>query len=200
MKYLITFVCLLACHFAIAQAPVVESPDNARATLDERFQSMKSKAETYQDYKVIKAYTLDGFWKIVMDTVRAAKASRAESARAVATAETQAKEAQLTLQQKEASMGETLHGSTHISFLGVDFGKGVFVTIVIVVVLGLLLALAGLAGRIKIMQSFVKEKEVQADVLTREFDEYKHKALEKQTKLSRELQNERNKLSEMRKN
>jgi hypothetical protein len=34
--------------------------------------------------------------------------------------------------------------------------------------------------------------------LTNEFEEYKHRAMDKQTKLSRELQDERNKLASMR--
>jgi hypothetical protein len=44
----------------------------------------------------------------------------------------------------------------------------------------------------------MKEKELIAHTLTQEFEEYKKKALEKQTKLSRELQNERNRLVDMR--
>ena len=42
-----------------------------------------------------------------------------------------------------------------------------------------------------------KEKIDLINATTFEFEEYKHKALDKQTKLSRELQNERNKLMEM---
>jgi len=38
-----------------------------------RYGAMKSKAETYQDYKVIKEYTMDGVWKIMFDSVKEQK-------------------------------------------------------------------------------------------------------------------------------
>jgi hypothetical protein len=44
----------------------------------------------------------------------------------------------------------------------------------------------------------VKEKTESFDRITHELEEYKHNALEKQVKLSRELQNERNRIQEMR--
>jgi len=66
------------------------------------------------------------------------------------------------------------------------------------VVAGLVLFVSILLGRLKITHSTTKEKTLLFDSLTLEFEEYKKKSLEKQTKLSRELQNERNKLQEMR--
>ncbi|HRG08803.1 MAG TPA: hypothetical protein PLJ08_09515, partial [Cyclobacteriaceae bacterium] len=57
--------------------------------------------------------------------------------------------------------------------------------------------IVGVTARLKMLQASVKDKAQVADSLTHEFEEYKRKALERQTKLSRELQNERNKLVEL---
>jgi len=49
--------------------------------------------------------------------------------------------------------------------------------------------------KIKLVQATAKEKIIIADAVTREFDEFKKKAMEKQIKLARELQDERNKVA-----
>ena len=51
----------------------------------------------------------------------------------------------------------------------------------------------------KMLQGDLKEKALIADSIAHEFEEFKKKSMEKQTKLSRELQNERNKWQDYRK-
>jgi len=75
--------------------------------------------------------------------------------------------------------------------------KKTFAAIFFALVIGLVLAIGVLTGKLKSMYSAIKEKIDLVNATTFEFEEYKHKALDKQTKLSRELQNERNKLMEM---
>ena len=73
MKYIFALLLLAGYQSIIAQtvepaqstspimaAPVaLAPPDNKKSTLNDRFQYMRSKAESYQDYKVIKTSTLD---------------------------------------------------------------------------------------------------------------------------------------------
>jgi short subunit fatty acids transporter len=82
--------------------------------------------------------------------------------------------------------------------IGIPFGKGAFLILTAIIVGGLVVMLVIIMGRMKIAHGAMKEKELIAHTLTQEFDEYKKKALEKQSKLSRELQNERNRLVDMR--
>jgi hypothetical protein len=102
------------------------------------------------------------------------------------------------LKTHQASVDEITFQSSHISVLGIPFGKGTFIFLAATVIAGLALAIFILLGRMKILNSGMKEKALIAHTLTQEFEEYKRKALEKQTKLSRELQNERNKIAEQR--
>ena len=53
-------------------------------------------------------------------------------------------------------------------------------------------------GRLRIMFKVMKEKNESLEIIMREFEGYKRKMLEKESKLSRELQNERNRLQELR--
>ena len=99
-----------------------------------------------------------------------------------------------TLNEKEQSMEEILHASTHINVLGIDLGKGAFIAMVAVVIAGLLVLLGLIIGRMKLQSNALSERNLAVSTLTSEFEEYKHRAMDKQTKLSRELQDERNKL------
>jgi len=197
MKILATLICLLSMETLLAQPASQEAVDLQRATLEERFLIMKNKSQKYGDYKVIKEAVLDGVWKIAKDSMRTQKSLVKEKQGTITSLETQLQNAQAALQQKEASMAELVDSSTHISVLGINFEKKTFVTIFFTLVVGLLLALGILTGKLKSMYSAIREKIDLVNATNFEFEEYKHKALDKQTKLSRELQNERNKLMEM---
>lgn len=105
---------------------------------------------------------------------------------------------QAALKKKEESMQEIVHDSTHITVLGIDFTKSVFLTTITVIVLALVGIVAVGVMRLKAMFRSQKDRADAFNELSNEYEDYKRKAMDKQTKLSRELQNERNRLSEMR--
>ncbi len=197
MKILTILICLLSFESLVAQPASQDAVDLQRATLEERFSIMKNKSQTFGDYKVIKESVLDGVWKIIRDSLRTQRATAKENEVAISGLESKLQNARAALEQKEASMAELIEASTHISILGINFEKKAFATIFFTLLIGLLFAIGILTGKLKSMYSAIKEKIDIINATTFEFEEYKHKALDKQTKLSRELQNERNKLTEM---
>jgi hypothetical protein len=50
-------------------------------------------------------------------------------------------------------------------------------------------------GRMKLQSNSLSERNLAVKTLSSEFEEYKHRAMDKQIKLSRELQDERNRLN-----
>jgi uncharacterized protein HemX len=66
-----------------------------------------------------------------------------------------------------------------------------------VIILLLALAIGVIVYSLNLMRRNLKEKADLATAISTEYEDYKRKAMEKQTKLSRELQNERNKLQEL---
>lgn len=159
---------------------------------------LKSKSSNYQDYKVIKETVLDGFWKIIRDSIAAKEASLAARQQNINKLNTELAQTIAALKEKEASMTEVVHDSTHITVLGIDFSKGVFLTTIAVIIIALILFVAFSSWRLKSINHAMHDRVDAFNTLNNEFEEYKRKAMEKQTKLSRELQNERNRLSEMR--
>lgn len=159
---------------------------------------MKAKSQTYGEYKVIKENVLDGVWKIVQDSIRKNKSQLSEANTKIASLQKQLASANDLMKQKEESVAGIVHDSTHIRVLGIDVNKNGFISFVGIVIAGLVLLLGLVSGRLKLMYSSLKEKIESLNIVNKEYDEFKHKALEKQIKLSRELQNERNKLQELR--
>jgi len=166
-------------------------------TLRERYFLMKSKSQSYGEYKVIKETVLDGVWKIMQDTLAAKQGSIKTANTNIKDLKAQLDKTNATLNEKERSMEQVLHASTHINVLGIDLAKGAFISIAAITVAGLLVLLGLIIGRMKLQSKSLSERSLAVTALTNEFDEYKHRAMDRQTKLSRELQDERNKLQAM---
>ncbi len=195
MKRLLILFCLGTPLGLFSQSP---SPTpEIKQSLRDRYQELKSTSQTFKEYKVIKETVLDHEWRIISDSVIRIRNLWGEAKSNTARLEGELKSIQITLQQREASTARIEHAASHIDFFGMDFNKAVFAGMVIMVFAGLLVLLFLVMVRLKIMFKVMKEKNELVEMITHEFEDYKHKMLEKQIKLSRELQNERNMLQEL---
>jgi predicted ABC-type ATPase len=158
---------------------------------------MKTKSESYQDYKVIKEGVMDGVWKIGADSLSKREQQLADAKSKIKSLQNEVATTRTELKAKEDSMADVVFASTHIQVLGIAFSKGFFLVLISLGIAGLIATLLLLLARIKSMHAFVKESKVIVASVTNEFEEYKRKSFEKQTKLNRELQTERNKLIEL---
>jgi hypothetical protein len=189
-------ICVLLVAGAVAQ-PASDALKNDNQTLRERYLVMKTKSQNYQDYKVIKENLLDSWWKIVLDSVQAKQAAIRTANANINKLQAELAQNTETLKAKEASMQDIVYGSTHIKVLGIEFDKGFFAGMVGIIILALGLTIAVIMYTLKMNRNNLKEKADLANEISREYEEYKRKAMDKQTKLSRELQNERNRLQEL---
>jgi F0F1-type ATP synthase membrane subunit b/b' len=192
---------MLAFQFLFAQQPAEETPIQTQPenyTLRERYSIMKAKSQSFKEYKVVKESVMDGVWKITRDSLAAKDVTILAANKNIEQLKKQVAQVKDSLQKKEQSMAATLHDSTHISVLGIDIQKSAFLTIFAVLLVALAFVIVTLAGRMKMINKSLHEKKLTINMLTNEYEEYKRRAMEKQTKLSRELQDERNKLSSIR--
>jgi hypothetical protein len=193
---LLLLVGMLVAGSAFAQT-ADDALKNDQQTLRERYLVMKMKSQNYQEYKVIKENVLDGMWKIVLDTITAKQAAIRKSQTEITGLQAELNKNIEALKTKETSMQDIVFASSHIKVLGIDFDKGFFAGMfgVILIIAGLVLA--GVIYSMRVLKKNLKEKEDLASSIGTEYEEYKRKAMDKQTKLSRELQNERNRLQEL---
>lgn len=199
MKKIMLLV-LASIEFLVCQSqpvPAAAALEGNTKTLQERYLLMKTKSESYQDYKVIKEGIMDGVWKIGADTLSKREQQLTEANTKIKSLQNEVTTAQAKLKAKEDSMADIEFASTHINVLGIVFSKVFFLSVVAFGLVGLTGVILFLLARIKSMLAFVKEGKVIVSSVTNEFEEYKRKSFEKQTKLNRELQTERNKLAEL---
>jgi hypothetical protein len=168
-------------------------PDDTKLTLAERYALLKSKSQSYGEYKAVKESDLDGFWKTMRDSLHAGKGAWEKSNTAIAILNARLDSMRLAIQLNNESVQEIRHDSRHISILGISFPKALFKAIVLVSIVILTMSLITVAGRMKFMQQSLLTKTEEFEHLVQEYAEYKHKAMEKQTKLARDLQTELNK-------
>ena len=198
MKHWISLLVVGICfHQAFGQAAQV-ALENKSATLSERYQLMKSNSQTFQDYKVIKEYILDGVWKISQDTLTAISSRLENAHQQIAALKQEVQQIKSTLDTHKQSVAQIEYDSDHISLAGISFTKNVFRLLAFTIMAVLVGIIVFLMGHWKLSVAKMKEHMLIADMISREFDDFKKKALEKQVKLSRELQNERNKLATLR--
>ncbi len=198
MRNPILLILLFVASLANAQ-PAVKAIEDKELGLQERYQVMKAGSQTYENYKVIRENILDGFWKITLDSVKDIKKTLAASNAEITSLKIEIQSLKDSLKTQQASVEDILFDSTHINVLGIPFSKSVFIVIVASIIGALIFLVATVFARMKYLNSLANEKALIATSITNEFEEYKKKALDKQTKLSRELQNERNRIFESRK-
>jgi hypothetical protein len=196
MVRLVIAICLFGPVLSFGQAVNVPQ-DEKNFTLQQRYWSMKTKAETYQEYKVIKEYVLDGVWRNAIDSLKGQRLLVEQGHQTIAKLETDLKETKNTLTKEREAATQILYDSSHISLLGIQFNKSVFIILMAALFALLIFIGTGMVARIKLLQATTKEKTVIFNLVTQELEEFKKKSMEKQIKLARELQNERNKLADL---
>ncbi len=166
--------------------------------LTEQFQVLTEKSETYNEYKVIKKSSLNAFWRMVEDSVSNLKQSIAASTATIDTQNAEVQRLEGIVTKKDEELSTTDFAMTHITFLGIDFTKSTFIVLSVVVILALALLLAIGFFQYNHNKNISVQKTKELDELESEFETFKQSALDKQVKLNRELQTERNALEEMR--
>src|SRR5688572_12736008 len=170
------FIGLMVSTVGFSQASS-EALQGEELTLRERFTIMKSKSQSYGNYKVIKESVLDGVWKITQDTIAGKNTAIKTANSNINNLKSQLSAAEKTLTAKEQSMAEILHSSTHINVIGIDLPKGAFISIAAITVAALLGLLGLIIARMKLQSKSLAERNLAVSALTHEFDEYKHRAM-----------------------
>ncbi|UII25017.1 hypothetical protein LVD15_17095 [Fulvivirga maritima] len=169
-------------------------------TLDDQFANLKENSGTYKSYKVIEQTELADFWKVVQDSVSQSKQKLSEANTQITNQQSEISKLKTTITEKDEAIGAKDYLATHIEALGIDIEKESFKIITYTIIIALLVALGIIIYKYKDNNKVAKKKTGDYDRLHEEFEEYKRNALEKQMKLRRDLQTERNKLDDIRSN
>lgn len=190
---------LLLALFAFAplaygqQEAELEAPN----TLEEQFRSMKNVSNTYQDYKVVRETLLNQFYNNVRDSINDYQQEIAEAQQRIEAQQQEINRLQNELQEREEAVAEAQHGIEHIQVLGINIRKDTYNFIVWGIILVLLIVLAVAILKYKSSNKVAVKKRNEYDNLDQEFNEFKLRSREKETRLMRELQTERNTVEDL---
>ncbi|MBI1192977.1 MAG: hypothetical protein GC205_07375 [Bacteroidetes bacterium] len=176
---------------AAAAAPV----EMVKPTLPNQLQSLVERAATQEDFRVIRNTALMQFQANLVDSLGRMRKEQARSKTQLADLEARLKKTEELLTQSETSYQEISTQRDSMSLLGLPVSKTSYQSVV-----GVLLALlAGIAGffyfRFRSRNGETSRVEKLLLETQEEFDQYKKRAIDREQRLKRELQDELNKRS-----
>ncbi len=191
---LLTIIILSSLSTISGQNSQPAEPEN----LTGQFKFLMEKAETYNDYIVIKETRLNEFWRVVEDSVQQFKTDIAAAQKILSDQHAEIENLQKSIKEKDELLATTDFAMTHIRFLGVDFSKRSFIFINVILIGGLVVLLALGSFQYNQNRLIARQKVLDCQQLEEEFNTLRSQSLEKQIKLKRELQTERNLIEELR--
>ncbi|HIB37154.1 MAG TPA: hypothetical protein EYO36_06250 [Mesonia sp.] len=180
---------LLTVNLVIAQEEA-EQEDNS---INSQFNEVIDGSNNYQDYKVVKQYKLTQLQKNTVQRIESLNEEIAASNKTIEEQKLKIENLKAELNNTQNNLNQVTEEKDQISFFGIATDKGTYQTIMWVIVFALVLILVFFIYKYK--QSNVLTKEAKKNLAENEaeFDEYRKKSLEKQQKLGRQLQDEKNK-------
>ncbi len=197
MRYITALFCLVAfVTLSIAQnpQPVVQTGPQ---TLRQQYANLKSDLEVINGFRMVKLFEMDQFWRVIEDSLKTKRAAISEG---LVLTKQQAAEIEMLKAQvakTEADKQELASNVANINVFGMSYSKAGFVTFTTFLVVGLLVLCGVLFVISKMAFKASRDSKKVSDDVYKEFEDYKHVAVEKNIKLSRELQNMKNRMAEL---
>ena len=167
------------------------------SSLAQQFNEVVTKASSYQGHKEIKDVKLQALWRNVTDSLQREKQFLNESKAKIVQNSQSIAGLKAELKQQKESLAEARSAVDEVSLVGIAVNKSTYN----VLMWGLVFLLSGaLAFAFWKAKSSVNEAAYRRGLfndLSAEFQEHKVKAIEKEKKLARELQTERNRIAEL---
>lgn len=185
-KILFAAFILLAVNTTVAQTP-------GETTIAEKFQELITSSNNFKGYKVVDTDQLTTLQELTSNRITELKEEIASSQEAFKVQEAEMRELQAQLETLQEKLTTVTAQKDEIAFLGMSLSKGAYNTTMWSLVGILILALALFVVRFKRSHVHTTEARKNLAELEKEFDEYRAKALEKEQRLGRLLQDEKNK-------
>lgn len=194
-KILLPIITILFINFT-AQAQVKTDTTKIDPSLKGQYQLLLSKSKTLNGYKLVNPARLAGFWQNVRDSLNTDRRQLVVTRKKIADQGKEIVNLKKQISDTESSLASSNTKLNEISFLGIGFTKSNYNLFVwgLIIVLGLALVIIILRSAKHIHEA--KYRSTLYDEISQEYQNYKVKANDKEKKLARELQDERNKLDE----
>lgn len=191
-SYLLLFIFLFTTVYSQEQTDS-GSPATMNGSLDQQFEYVLQKSNNFQEYKVVKKDFLLLLKKNSIDSSNRFKKELIAIKEQVASHDNEVKILKDTLATTKVELEKLQSAQNNILFLGAPVSKTNYNLIMWGIVAALFLFLFLLFFQMRNAKATAKEAKEAIDKIESDFEDYKQKALEKEQKLGRQLQDEINK-------
>jgi septal ring factor EnvC (AmiA/AmiB activator) len=192
MKYLFLYLAIAASYLAQAQ-----NAEQTLNTIDGQFKELIQTSNNFKEYKVIKEAQINTLWKNTNEHIEKLNTDINSLENSITSKDSRI----VTLENKLAAVNKNLSDvnaeKNSMNFLGIQTDKGVYNTLVWSIVGSLAFLLIFMSLRFKSSNTTTKAANKQLQTTEEELEELRRKSIEKEQKLGRQLQDERNKLSKI---
>ena len=189
---ILTFCFCIVTAIGIAQEK--ETPAEQPNTIDQQFTDMVESSNSFQDYKVVKKLQLSKLQQNTKDSIADLKTQIASIKEQIGVQESKINELNTSLGETQNTLDTTREEIDSINFLGIPMSKSGYKSLMWGVIGVLTLALLFFVYKYKGSNAHTQEANKKLSEVENEYEDYRKKALEKEQKLGRQLQDERNKL------
>lgn len=185
----------------IASAATTTQPIASRPPVDQslqgQYQEMLMRSRSQEGYKLVNPYRLTTLWKNTMDTLSKERKLRKEAQGKLNGSASSIQAMTDSLAKNQTALEHSLTEINSIYILGMPVAKTAYNTIMWGLVILLAVAVAVIAAMMGKYKHEASYRIKLFEELQEEFQTYKSKANEREKKLARELQDERNKLDDL---
>ena len=177
---------LLAPLFATAQEEQTtqqtpqENEKQYPATIEGQYDQLVEKAGNWEKYKLIKKESIYSFKRFMLDSLKAQK-------------QVLRKQLNQRISSLESDLDKEKNRNNSIEFLGMTIEKGLYSAVVWGIIIILAIFLAVFVSRFSRSNSITRGALKDLESLQNEYEEYRTKAIEREQKVRRQLQDEINK-------
>ncbi|WP_373518523.1 tRNA (guanine-N1)-methyltransferase [Pricia sp.] len=165
--------------------------------IDSQFEFVYEKSGNYRAdgkrYEVVRTISLDQLRQNVLDTLSGFNTRAAELKATIAGHESTITSLEKKLEDTTNSLAVVTEEKDNMSFLGIAVSKGTYNAILWTVIAGLLILLLFFIYRFRNSNILTQEAKTNLSELETEYEDHRRRALEREQKISRELQDEINK-------
>ena len=162
-------------------------------SVNNQFENLIKNSNKYQDYKVVKLNWLLKLKSNINDSILASKEDILNATYTINKQKKVIDSLNTSFSNTKNEIATLKTQITTISFLGIDFEKGLFKTIMLSIIGGLILFLLFFISKFKQSISVTKQTKSNLKEVEDEYEEHRKKALEREQKVMRRLQDELNK-------
>ena len=193
--FYLAFLCLVFSGFA--QEVEADSTAIEAKTIVDEYNEIIDNSGSYQEYKVIKKTALADFRVQLSDRKEAFETEISALEKEITNQTKEIKDLKAQLSSTQNSLAEVEEEKDSMQLFGNNLNKVVYQTIVFGIIGVLLLILIIVLIKYKSNAVATKEAKETLNRTEKDFEDYKRNALEKQQKLGRQLQDEKNKVSKL---